>query len=99
MVAMKVPIAINAWTGFSTPRVKNSLGLINLATAPITVAPKIALGKSESKGVKGSTAKTKAPVIAPAHGVSAPANLFNELLPNEPPTGNAFERVENDWGV
>jgi len=65
--------------------------LINFTTAPITVAPKIALGNSSRRNTRGNTAKTKAPVIAPAQGLSAPAILFSELRPNEPPTGNEFE--------
>ena len=91
IVAKSVPIAISACRGLLFMRFIKLLGMINFITAPITVAPKIALGSSDNTEVKGRTTKTKAPVIAPDQGDSAPANLFNELRPKEPPTGKAFE--------
>ena len=90
-VATSVPVAIRPCCVSSTTNLKNSMGLINFITAPITVAPKMALGNSSRRKTRGRTARTKTPVIAPAQGVSAPAILFNELRPNEPPTGNEFE--------
>jgi hypothetical protein len=93
-VARSVPNAIKALFGSLFANSKKSIGLINFITAQITVAPKIALGSSDSKDASGSTARTNAPVIAPDHGVVAPASLFKELLPNEPPTGKEFEIAE-----
>ena len=93
-VANNVPAAINACSGSFLIKSKNSSGLINFITAQITVAPRIALGNSESSDDRGSRPNTTAPVIAPDQGVLAPAILFKELLPKEPPTGNELEKAD-----
>ena len=73
---------------------KNSFGFIRRITAPITVAPRIELGRYSRRNANGRASKTNAPVIAPDHVEVAPAKWFNALLPKEPPTGNACEIAE-----
>ena len=95
-VAITVPAAMRPCWVSSMMSLYNSRGLINFTTAPITVAPKIALGNSSRRNTRGNTAKTKAPVIAPAQGLSAPAILFSELRPNEPFTEmNLRQRMQD----
>ena len=93
-VANNVPAAIKTCPGSFLIKTKNSSGLINFMTAQITVAPRIALGSSDRSDDRGSKANTTAPVIAPDQGVLAPAILFKELLPKEPPTGNELEKAD-----
>ena len=63
-------------------------------TATMTMAPSTALGSSSISATRGMAARTNAPVIAPAHGLVAPARRFSELRENEPPTGNAPEKPD-----
>lgn len=63
--------------------------MISLKTATTTMALSTARGRSRNAGVNGSTARMNSPVIAPAHGLVAPAGWFNDVREKDPPTGNA----------
>jgi hypothetical protein len=61
--------------------------LISWSTAPITIAPRIALGSDSSTAAKGRKASTTTPVIAPLHRLFAPETRFSALREKEPQTG------------
>ena len=88
-VATRVPTPTSASPKLLRSNLRKSFSLISRITAPITVAPRIELGRCSNRNINGRARRTNAPVIAPAHVDVAPAKRFNALRPNDPPTGNA----------
>ena len=94
MVAKVVPAPTSAWGNEPHGRWVISFTSTRRTTTTITITPSTEVGRSSSRKASGSTASTKAPVIAPDQGLVAPAIRLSELRENEPPTGKAPDTAE-----
>ncbi|GIR36674.1 MAG: hypothetical protein CM15mP49_20590 [Actinomycetota bacterium] len=88
-----MPIAIRACPKSFLANLKIK-GFINFTTAQITVAPRMALGNSESSDASGSKDKTIAPVIAPDQEFQLQLPYSKNFFRKSPPTGNEFETAD-----
>ena len=101
MVAAVVPAPTSAWGNEPRGRLAISLMSTSRSTTTITITPSTEVGRSSSRKASGSTASTKAPVMAPDQALVAPASRLSALREKEPPTGNAPDtaaaRLATPW--